>query len=172
MAECPPPLARRGSAAKLRSVTDLSSLKPIGEHEGVDAAAFQKIRALRQPAVLRGLAASWPAIEAARRSDEDFVDYLKRFQSPDPVPHIVGAPEIEGRFFYSNDYRELNFKRGLSPLGPFLDWLLRQKENARPYAVAVQSQEVPTLLPGFEKENRIDLVRPDVVPRAWLGNRI
>jgi hypothetical protein len=172
MAECPPPLARRGSPAKLAGVTDLNSLKPIAEHEGVDAAAFQEIRASRQPAVLRGLAESWPAVEAARRSDEDFVDYLKRFQSPEPVPHIVGGPEIEGRFFYTDDLRALNFRRGMSPLDPFLDWLLRQKENPRPYAVAVQSSEVPTLLPGFELENRIDLVRADVVPRAWIGNRL
>lgn len=159
-------------AAKLSRVTDLASLQPIAEYAGVDVAAFQEIRAARQPAVLRGLAANWPAVEAARRSDEELVEYLRRFQSPEPVPHIVGPPEIAGRFFYTDDYRELNFKRGMSPLDPFLDWLLRQKENPRPYAVAVQSQEVPSLLPGFEKENRIDLVRPDVVPRAWLGNRI
>jgi hypothetical protein len=159
-------------AAKLAEVTDLTSRQPIAEYAGVDVAAFQEIRAARQPAVLRGLAARWPAVEAARRSDEELVEYLRRFHSPEPVPHIVGAPEIAGRFFYTDDYRELNFKRGMSPLDPFLDWLLRQKENPQPYAVAVQSQEVPSLLPGFEKENRIDLVRPDVVPRAWLGNRI
>ena len=153
-------------------MTEFAKLQPIREYEGVEQAAFQEIRAARQPAVLRGLAEDWPAVGAARRSDEDLVDYLKRFQSPEPVPHIVGSPEIAGRFFYTDDFRELNFKRGMSPLDPFLDWLLRQKANSRPYAVAVQSQEVPFLLPGFEKENRIEIIRPDVVPRAWLGNRI
>lgn len=152
--------------------TDLASLQPIAEHHGVDQAAFQEIRASGQPAVLRGLASDWPAVAAARGGDEELVAYLKRFQTPEPVPHIVGSPEIDGRFFYTSDFTELNFKRGMSPLDPFLDWLLRQKQNARPYAVAVQSQEVRLLLPGFEQENRIDLVRPDVVPRAWLGNRI
>ena len=154
------------------ATTDLATLQPIAEYAQVDSAAFQDIRASGQPAVLRGLADGWPAVAAARQGDEELVAYLRRFQTPDPVPHIVGAPEIEGRFFYTDDLRELNFKRGMSPLDPFLDWLLRQKQNPRPYAVAVQSQDVPSLLPGFELENRVELVRPDVVPRAWLGNRI
>lgn len=158
--------------AKLRRVTDLASLQPIAEYDSVDMAAFQEIRSSRRPAVLRGLAADWPAVEAAQQSDEDLVAYLRRFASPSLAEHIVGGPEIQGRFFYTDDLRALNFRRGMSPLDPFLDWLLRQKENPRPYAVAVQSSEVPSLLPGFELENRIDLVRPDVIPRAWLGNRL
>ena len=151
---------------------DPASLTPIAEHGRVDKEAFQEIRATGQPAILRGQAADWPAVEAARRSDEDFIAYLRRFTTTHPVPHIVAEPEIEGRFFYTSDIRQLNFQRGMSPLDPFLDWLLRQRDNTRPHAVAVQSQEVPGLLPGFERENRIDLVRPDVVPKAWLGNRI
>lgn len=145
---------------------------PMAEYENVDAAAFATIRKAGQPVVLRGLAADWPAVAAAKRSNEDLIAYLRRFPSSHPVPHIVGAPEIAGRFFYTDDMRDLNFKRGMSPLDPFLDWLLQQRANPRPFAVAVQSQDVPTLLPGFERENHVDLVRPDVVPRAWLGNRI
>jgi hypothetical protein len=154
-------------------VIDLASLQPIAEYENVGKTEFfDAIRPAGRPAVLRGFAANWPSVAAARRSDEDLIAYLRRFQSAEPVPHIVGGPEIEGRFFYTDDFRGFNFRRGMSPLDPFLDWLLRQKTNPRPYAVAVQSQDVPKLLPGFELENRIDLVRPDVVPRAWLGNRI
>jgi len=164
--------ALKPSVRPAEAATDLSGLQPIAEYQHVDAKVFHEIRGSRRPAVLRGLADGWPAVAAARQGDEELVAYLRRFQTPDPVPHIVGAPEIEGRFFYTDDLRDLNFRRGMSPLDPFLDWLLRQRENARPYAVAVQSQDVPTLLPGFELENRIDLVRPDVVPRAWIGNRL
>ena len=153
-------------------MTDLCSFQPVAEHGRVDKDAFQEIRASGRPAVMRGQAAEWPAVAAACRSDEDFIAYLRRFPTTHPVPHVVGEPEIEGRFFYTSDFRELNFQRGMSPLDPFLDWLLRQRDNPRPHAVAVQSQDVPTLLPGFERENSMDLVRPDVTPRAWLGNRI
>ncbi len=84
----------------------------------------------------------------------------------------MGPPEIEGRFLYSEDLRSLNFTRGMSGLDPFLDRLLRDRGDPPPYAIAVQSEEVPSLLPGFAEENRTDLVEPSVVPRAWIGNRI
>jgi hypothetical protein len=127
---------------------------------------------LGQPAILRGVAADWPAVQAAQRSDEELLAYLRQFGGDRPVAAIVGAPEIGGRFFYSEDYRSLNFQRGMSTLDAFLDRLRRDRENPRPYAIAVQSEEVPTLFPGFEKENRTELVVPNVVPRAWIGNRI
>ena len=152
---------------------DLGNLRPIAEYTGVDRAEFrEKIRPLGQPAVLRGVAGEWPAVGAARRSDEDLIAYLRRFRTDQPVAAIIGDPEIEGRFFYTDDFGSLNFQRGISPLDPFLDRLLRDRDNPRPYAIAVQSEEVPALLPGFEKENRTDLVDPHVVPRAWIGNRI
>jgi hypothetical protein len=148
-------------------------LTPIAEYHGVDRAAFrEKIRPAGQPAVLRGLAEHWPAVASARRSDEELVAYLKSFRLDRPVAAIVGAPEIQGRFLYTDDLRALNFTRGMSALDPFLDRLLRDRENPRPYAIAVQSEEVPSLLPGFEEENRTDLVDMRVVPRAWIGNRI
>jgi len=147
--------------------------RPVREYSGVDRRLFDTgIRPAGQPAVLRGLAAHWPAVQAARRSDEEIVGYLKRFRHERPVVAIVGEPEIGGRFFYADDFRKLNFKRGTSPLDPFLDRLLRDRGHPAPLAIAVQSEQFPELLPGFGDENEIDLVRRDVVPRAWIGNRI
>jgi hypothetical protein len=152
---------------------ELSSPQPIAEYHGTDRTAFrQTIRPAGQPAVLRGLAADWPAVAAARKSDEDLIAYLRRFRVERPVGAIVGAPEIGGRFLYTDDLRALNFTRGMSQLDPFFDRLLRDRDNPRPYAIAVQSEEIPNLLPGFEQENRTDLVDGHVVPRAWIGNRI
>jgi hypothetical protein len=152
---------------------DLDKLRPIAEYSGVNKVEFREnIRPLGQPAVLRGVAAEWPAVVAAQRSDEDLIAYLQRFGVGRPVAAIVGAPEIEGRFFYTDDFRALNFQRGMSTLDSFLDRMLRDRENPRPYAIAVQSEEVPVLMPGFENENRTDLVDTNVTPRAWIGNRI
>jgi hypothetical protein len=138
---------------------------------GLDAAGFEAIRAAEQPVVLRVLGSAWPAVQAAKKSDEALLDYLRRFVHDRPVGAIVGDPDIEGRFFYTDDLRELNFKRGKSPLQPFLDRLVRDRAHPRPIAMAVQSEQIPQLLPGFEIENRVDLL-PGVVPRAWIGNRI
>jgi hypothetical protein len=150
-----------------------AGMRPIAEYAAVGSTEFlEKIRPLGQPAVLRGLAADWPAVVAGRRSDEDLIAYLRRFHVERPVAAIVGGPEIGGRFFYTEDYRALNFQRAMTPLDSFLDRLLRDRQTPNPYAIAVQSEEVPALLPGFEKENATDLVDPKVVPRAWIGNRI
>jgi hypothetical protein len=152
---------------------ELASPQPIAEYHGTDRTAFREtIRPAGQPAVLRGLAADWPAVAAARTSDEALIAYLRRFRVERPVGAIVGAPEIGGRFLYTDDLRALNFTRGMSPLDPFFDRLLRDRDNPNPYAIAVQSEEIPNLLPGFEQENRTDLVDADVAPRAWIGNRI
>jgi mannose-6-phosphate isomerase-like protein (cupin superfamily) len=144
------------------------------EYEGVDRRRFlEEIRPAGQPAVLRGLAASWPAVQAAERSDEELIAYVKGFRPDDrPVTAIVGEPEIEGRFFYREDLKALNFTRGVSPLFPFLDRLLRDRGRERPLAMAVQGETIPQLLPGFERENKTDLLSADVEPRAWIGNRI
>lgn len=151
---------------------NLTSPSEIIEYNDVDAARFRAIRSAGQPAVLRGIAASWPAVEAARRSDDELVAYLRQFAINRPVSVLVGAPEIRGRFLYTDDLSALNFDRGKSPLEPFLDRLLRDRDNPRPYAIAIQSEEIPGIFPGFEKENHIDLVGDHVVPRAWLGNRV
>ncbi|WP_445192706.1 cupin-like domain-containing protein [Sphingomonas sp. Tas61C01] len=151
----------------------LSAPTPIREYSGVTREQFDReIRPARQPAILRGLGRDWPAVQAARESGEAAVAYLKGFSHADPVNAIVGEPEIEGRFFYTADLTGLNFARGKSPLDPFLDRLLRDRDALRPYAMAVQSIPTPDLLPGFAERNHTDLVDASVVPRLWLGNAI
>lgn len=151
----------------------LSAPRPIAEYEGVDPVRFRdEIRPAGQPAVLRGLANDWPAVRAARASDEAIVAYMNRFATARPVAAIVGEPEIGGRFYYSDDLRGLNFRKGASTLGALLDGLLRNRQNERPHAVAIQSEIIPQLMPGFERENATGLVAPEVAPRAWIGNRI
>jgi len=153
-------------------VTELPPPQPVVEYHSVDRATFDKVRASGQPAVLRQLGADWPAVAAARHSDENLIAYLRRFRVARPVSVLIGPPGIEGRFLYNDDMTALNFARGTSPLDPFFDQLLHDRANPHPHALAVQSEEVPNLLPGFEIENRTDLLGPAVVPRAWMGNRI
>ena len=147
--------------------------KPIREYDRVDQRFFEdEIRPVAQPAVLRGHAADWPAVRAASASDEEFVAYVKERSATGRVTAIVGPPEIGGRFFYTDDLNRLNFDRGVTALEPFLDRLLRDRDNSAPLAMAVQSEVIPNFLPGFEPENRTALVRDDVPARAWIGNRI
>ena len=154
-------------------MSDIPPPAAIAEFHAIDREQFDRdIRPAGQPAILRGLATDWPAVRAARESDEAVVTYTKRFSHIAPFPAIVGEPEIEGRFFYTDDLTGLNFTRGQSPLNPFLDRLLRDRDAARPFAMAMQSVPIPELLPGFVEENAIGLLDQAVVPRLWIGNAI
>lgn len=153
-------------------MTGLPLPRPIKEAEPVDFTRFQaEIRAAREPVVMRGLASDWPGVAAARQSDGAIADYLLSLKPSKPVGGIMLAPEHEGRFFYNAGLTGLNFTEHQGRLDAFLGELLRVATETRPNAMAVQSEIIPELLPGFVEANPMPLV-PGVVPRIWIGNRI
>ena len=150
----------------------LAPPRPIAEAGPVDHARFQeKIRLAREPVVMRGLATAWPGVAAARAGDRAIAEYLLGFGPTRNVRGIMLPAEAEGRFFYDGELRGLNFTTHQGRLGAFLGELLRLAEEPRPKGVAVQSEKVPELLPGFAEANPMPLV-PGVAPRIWIGNRI
>ena len=154
-------------------MTALPEPRPIRDVGVIDRRTFdEEIRSAGQPVVMRGLGADWPAVTAAKQSPESAVDYLKSFPAARDVVGFLGAPEIEGRFFYTPDYQGLNFNRGNVSLAAFLDRLLRDQAAERPFSLAVQSEIIQQLLPGFVEANRIPLVDAEVQPRIWIGNQV
>jgi len=150
----------------------LLSPQPIEEAGPVDLARFQEeIRPSRRPVVMRGLAAAWPGVAAARQGDRAILEYLLAFGPVRPVSGIMAPPEAEGRFFYNPEMTGLNFTAHQGTLARFLGELLRLADEARPSAIAVQSERIPELLPGFVEANPMPLL-PKVEPRIWIGNRI
>ena len=125
-----------------------------------------------QPAILRGLVADWPAVKAARASDEVMADYLRGFDAGKPVAILRGEPQIRGRFFYTEDMSALNFQRRNGPLGEALDQLLAVRTDEAPPALAVQSTPTAATLPGFAQANPQPLLNASVGPRIWIGNAI
>src|SRR6476620_8139278 len=108
--------------------------QPIDEIEGLDPARFrEEVVGRPAPVVLRGLVAGWPAVQAARRSNEEAAAYLQRFDRGAPVEAFVGPPEIGGRFFYAPDLAGFNFERQRSRLADILRYLLTTvgDDNAR-----------------------------------------
>lgn len=146
--------------------------QPIREFERIDTEQFRAVRESRQPAIFRAFAEDWPAVKAARQGDEAFVSYLKHFPQKRKVGAILGVPEIGGRFFYTDDMSQLNFQRGVTRLDSFLDRLLRDRGESAPLAMAIQSEPVSEAIPGFELENKVELLDESVIPRTWIGNRI
>lgn len=132
-----------------------------------------QIMPANQPAVLKGLVADWPAVLAAKTSDEAIAEYLARMDAGKPITILTGGPEIGGRFFYTEAMDGLNFRRQPTRLIEALKGLLAFRSSPEPPALAVQSIPTEGALPGFAGANPQPLLEDALAaPRIWLGNAI
>jgi hypothetical protein len=144
----------------------------VREWHGVDLETFRKeIQPLHEPAVLKGLVADWPAVRAAS-SAQGSRDYLARMDRGAPVTAFVAPPEVGGRFFYGNEPNGFNFRSGETRLALLLAELVAAEQAATPLSLYMGSTPTPKILPGFERENPMPLLRGrNVEPRIWIGSR-
>lgn len=149
-----------------------TALQQMEQFEGVDRAVFEnEIVPANRPAVLRGLLGDWPAVRAGRESLERVVDYFKALDSGAMVTAMVGEPEIDGRFFYTDDFQAFNFGSKSVPLGTALDTFIDLAGHPQPHAIALQALHVPDVMPSFLEQNAMPLIDSDIAPRAWISNR-
>ncbi len=142
------------------------------EMHGVDPQAIPpEILLSTEPVVLRGLVSRWPMVKAARESAQAGIRYLRMFDQEATVGAWFGAPEIEGRFFYSDDMRGFNFQPQRLKFSAVLDTLQAHLGNARPPAVYVGSTTVDTCLPGLRADNDLALGAVQALMSLWVGNR-
>jgi len=150
----------------------LAVANTIEEIAGTDPQSLsEELLARTQPAVLRGLVSSWPVARAGRESAAATDAYLRRFYKDATVNAMLGAPEIGGRFFYSDDLSGFNFKAVRIKLDTVLDEIARQSKAEIPPAIYVGSTTVDTCLPGFRAENDLVLGNRQPLVSIWLGNR-
>ena len=126
----------------------------------------------KQPVVMRGLVAGWPAVHRAAESAESLVRYLSKFDCGKSVDALLAPPEVDGRIFYNESMTGFNFVRNRLPLSRVTEQVLRYAKFAKSPAVAAQSALLSECLPGFATENSLAILDAAIEPRIWLGNRI
>jgi hypothetical protein len=143
----------------------------LREYRDVTPALFrEEIAPLYEPAVLRGLVDSWPAVAAAGRSTGDLADYLAGFDRGALVEAFVGPASIKGRYFYSDDMRGFNFERRRGPFGEVVRHIESLAGRDDPPSVYVGAATLAECAPGFVEESPMPLLDgTDAVPRIWLG---
>ena len=143
----------------------------VAEWRDVTPAVFRtEIVPACAPAVLRDVARSWPAVEHGRSSVRALCAYLEGFDRGAAVEAFVGPADIDGRYFYAKDLRRFNFERRQGPIGEVLRYVERLAGQQDAPSVYVGAASVPECLPGFERENRLDLLDGiGAVPRIWFG---
>ena len=150
----------------------MATLKDIKVWDNVDYDRFQnEIIPLNQPAIIRSLVSEWPTVQAAKKSDEAVVNYLKPLDSNTVVPALVGPPEIKGRFFYSDDLTEHNFQRTEVTLTIGLERLLAIKNRPQPHAIALQAIQLRQVLPDYKAAHPQPLLDSSAEPTMWIGNQ-
>jgi hypothetical protein len=154
-------------------VNNLPAAQAIREFTGLDREVIRRdVLPDKRPAVLRGLVQDWPAVRHAADSQAALLRYLKRFDNGKPVDVQMTPPHVDGQRYYNEAMTGINFIRNRLPLAALIEQVLRYAQFPNPPAVAAQSSLIRDCLPGFDLENRLELLGENVLPRIWLGNRI
>lgn len=149
----------------------MTDFKHIPEYKKLSATQFfDEIVSLQKPIVIRGFAEHWPLVNAAKKTQLAFVEYLTSFYTGKKASILLGHPDIKGRFFYNEDMSDLNYIKGDERLDLFLGRLLELATKEIYPAISIQNLLLSDILPGLVDDNKSDFF-PDVIPRLWIGNQ-
>lgn len=84
---------------------------------------------------------------------------------------LVGAPQIEGRFFCSDDFLGFNFESRDVSISTALDTLVSLADAPQSPAIALQAIHAPDTMPSFVEDNILPLLDREIAPRIWISNR-
>lgn len=141
---------------------------------GAGALPLEELLSDGRPALLRGLAGDWGLVHAGRQSAAEAMSYLRRFDSGRPVQYSHGDPGIDGRPFYNADFTGLNFQVRRGGLSEVLESIASHLDDPQPPTYYVASLLVDGALPGFTRENDLQLATRGIEapPSIWIGNRV
>jgi hypothetical protein len=146
-------------------------VRSVREWNAPSADEFQSaIFPLARPAVLRGVAADWPLVIAARQDARKAMSLLEMGANACLTNVLRTDPAEEGRFHYAKDLRSFNFTRGQGNVAGILAGIREQENSYRPFAIAAQAMDAERFFPGFAQSNPMPLVPPAAAPRLWIGN--
>ena len=139
---------------------------------------LESIFAAKKPVIIKGLINDWQLVEQGRQSNGSAIDYLKSHYNGRPAVACIGAPEINGRFFYNEQATELNFRTERIGIDEVLDRIQAGFAEESPSSYYIASNVIDTHFPGFRRENDIAIPRPNVDyalealrTSIWIGNR-
>ena len=124
-----------------------------------------------KPLLLKNLVGHWPLVERGRQSAQAAADYIRQFDQGIPLTAYQAEANTKGRIFYNEDFSGFNFERTRQPLGDVLHQLLEIIDKPSAPTLYVGSTMVDHWLPGFRKENDLNLGDREHLTSIWLGNR-
>lgn len=145
-------------------------MKSIPEYTSVTPEQFfSDIAQRHKPVVVRGLNSQWPMVRAAKQNNRSFTDYILRYYQGVKAKMVVAPPAENKRFYYNQDFTDVNYLQGEERIDLFLNRLLELVDRAVYPAISMQNALCESILPGLSKDNTCDFF-PDLEPRMWIGN--
>ncbi|MBW8733225.1 MAG: cupin-like domain-containing protein [Asticcacaulis sp.] len=141
-----------------------------------DSIPYDDLMAAQGAVIMKGVAKDWPLIQAGLQSPQKAMDHLMAFYQGRPVTAFRGAPEIKGRFFYTDDVAGMNFSGSRAALGEVLGEIAAHLDDPAPPSFYIGSTDLDIYLPGFRAENDLVLnhamfARNPPLGSIWIGNR-
>ncbi len=144
--------------------------KHIPEYSGLKAGQFfSDVVPAQKPIVIRNFSGHWPLVESAKKSPQDFSEYLGRFYRGEKARIFLAPPSENKRFYYNADYTGVNYITGEERVDLFMGRLLELADRDVYPAVSMQNASLDDLFPGLSAENSTPFFS-DVKPRLWIGN--
>ncbi len=147
--------------------------KKVRVWNNVDRSRFeQDVVPLYEPAILKGIVSSWPAVKAGKVSDDSIRQYLTRMDTGAVGETYVGSHEMEGKYFYNSTMTGFNFDRIKEGLGKSLNRIFSTFENSNSKYIYTGSVSMGESMPEFLNRNPMPLINSVIKPRIWIGNKI
>lgn len=160
---------------------------PVQVIDGLEPGKIpQEILSTCKPVVLKGLVSHWQLVNEGKRSPGAAVDYLTSYYNGKPCLVNFGRGTVDGRYFYDEDLRSLNYDTLRSPIDEVLQCILdtldgpaagKNTEGEAYTSFYISSTSVDGHFPGLRAENDLAIPRIDrgypVSPaqmKIWIGN--
>ena len=153
-------------------MTDFAALEPIPERSAIDAATLaDEIVPKHEPVLVRGQFRDWPIVARFRAGKGE--GYLRALAETHTVQAFRGTDEIGGRYFYTDDFRGVNFDRIELSLGALFDDLREGADREKPESLYAGAIPLKGPLAALLEENANPLLPPSVeqLSSLWIGNR-
>lgn len=129
-----------------------------------------------EPVLLKGLVGAWPLVQKGELAPAEAVAYLKQFYNGKPSLVNFGHQGIDGRYFYQEDARSLNYETKRAQLDEVMDLIMASLNEKPQPSYYITSNAIDSHFPGLREQNNLILPRekkdfatspPDV--KIWIG---
>lgn len=127
------------------------------------------LKGLREPFVVRGIAADWPLVRAGLAGSQAARDYLLGLSRPRQFPVSIGT-ESGDRLFY-DAAMGMNFRQAQGPLAEIFAGIAANEAKVNAPPIYLSSIDLGDYFDGLREANALPLGARRPIESIWIGTR-